>query len=85
MTATLKVTEGVLIDGMSRYEAPRPKPRPVTNRPIRVGRNDKCPCRSGKKFKNCCLRPTKVEPLPEYTGSPDIVKSDLVEVQGASV
>jgi uncharacterized protein YecA (UPF0149 family) len=22
----------------------------------RVGRNDPCPCRSGKKFKNCCLR-----------------------------
>lgn len=22
----------------------------------RVGRNDPCPCRSGKKFKNCCMR-----------------------------
>ena len=20
-----------------------------------VGRNDKCPCGSGKKFKNCCM------------------------------
>ena len=20
----------------------------------KIGRNDKCPCRSGKKYKNCC-------------------------------
>jgi len=25
-------------------------------RPDRVGRNDPCPCGSGKKFKKCCLR-----------------------------
>lgn len=31
-------------------------PRPVHN-PFRgVGRNDSCPCGSGKKFKKCCLR-----------------------------
>lgn len=24
--------------------------------PPRVGRNEKCPCGSGKKFKQCCLR-----------------------------
>lgn len=29
---------------------------PVTPRPPRVGRNDACPCLSGKKFKQCCLR-----------------------------
>ncbi len=23
---------------------------------VKVGRNDRCPCGSGKKFKNCCLR-----------------------------
>jgi hypothetical protein len=23
---------------------------------IPVGRNDRCPCKSGKKFKNCCAR-----------------------------
>ncbi len=29
--------------------------QPVTN-PLRgVGRNDLCPCGSGKKFKKCCL------------------------------
>ncbi len=24
--------------------------------PVRVGRNDPCPCGSGKKYKNCCMR-----------------------------
>ena len=27
---------------------------PVTNEGPKVGRNDPCPCRSGKKYKNCC-------------------------------
>jgi SEC-C motif len=25
-------------------------------KPIKIGRNDPCPCGSGKKFKNCCMR-----------------------------
>jgi hypothetical protein len=32
----------------------RPMPRPT--RPDRIGRNDPCPCGSGKKFKACCMR-----------------------------
>ena len=32
------------------------KPQPIRNRQQRVGRNDPCPCGSGKKFKNCCMR-----------------------------
>jgi hypothetical protein len=32
----------------------RPTPRPT--RPDRIGRNDPCPCGSGKKFKACCMR-----------------------------
>jgi len=32
------------------------KPEPIRNRGERVGRNDPCPCGSGKKFKNCCMR-----------------------------
>jgi preprotein translocase subunit SecA len=30
------------------------KPEPVRNRAPRVGRNDPCPCGSGKKYKQCC-------------------------------
>jgi preprotein translocase subunit SecA len=32
------------------------KPQPIRNRQERVGRNDPCPCGSGKKFKNCHMR-----------------------------
>jgi uncharacterized protein YecA (UPF0149 family) len=30
--------------------------KPVRSVTPRVGRNDPCPCGSGKKFKNCCRR-----------------------------
>jgi hypothetical protein len=33
-----------------------PRPIPGSTRPNRIGRNDPCPCGSGKKFKNCCMR-----------------------------
>jgi preprotein translocase subunit SecA len=45
--ATMTTNRGVGEDG-----------RPIQQQPIRVGpkvgRNDPCPCGSGKKFKNCC-------------------------------
>jgi uncharacterized protein YecA (UPF0149 family) len=41
-----------------RLLARRPSPRPMraTPRPHKIGRNDPCPCGSGKKFKHCCMR-----------------------------
>ncbi len=50
-----KTTEDVL----KTTPALRPTPRlKLPSRPAakKVGRNDPCPCGSGKKFKNCCLR-----------------------------
>jgi preprotein translocase subunit SecA len=32
------------------------KPEPIRNRTEKVGRNDPCPCGSGKKYKNCHMR-----------------------------
>jgi preprotein translocase subunit SecA len=32
------------------------KPEPIRNRGQRVGRNDPCPCGSGKKYKNCHMK-----------------------------
>ncbi|WP_146445609.1 preprotein translocase subunit SecA [Botrimarina colliarenosi] len=32
------------------------KPEPIRTRDQKVGRNDPCPCGSGKKYKQCCLR-----------------------------
>jgi len=43
--------------------APQSAPGPTTatapmhgTRGPKVGRNDRCPCGSGKKYKKCCLR-----------------------------
>ncbi len=40
-------------DEVSAAEA---KQKPITNDGEKVGRNDPCPCGSGKKYKNCCGR-----------------------------
>jgi preprotein translocase subunit SecA len=34
------------------------KKEPIRNKAERVGRNEPCPCGSGKKYKNCCMRAT---------------------------
>ena len=31
------------------------KLQPLVRRGKKIGRNDKCPCDSGKKYKHCCL------------------------------
>lgn len=36
------------------YDAQFPKTETVVNTAAKVGRNDKCPCGSGKKYKKCC-------------------------------
>jgi preprotein translocase subunit SecA len=36
------------------------KPEPIRNRGQKVGRNDPCPCGSGKKYKNCCMKSAAV-------------------------
>jgi hypothetical protein len=46
---------------VARTPPPRPPapPRPLPRKPEvprKVGRNDPCPCGSGKKFKHCCMR-----------------------------
>jgi hypothetical protein len=54
------------LTGKKAADVPKPKP-PVPPGPRltlprkpevkqKVGRNDPCPCGSGKKFKNCCMR-----------------------------
>jgi uncharacterized protein len=38
---------------IQRQTPPRPAARPKT--PPRIGRNDPCPCGSGRKYKKCCM------------------------------
>jgi len=40
------------------------KLQPLVRRGKKVGRNDKCPCNSGKKYKHCCLTKIKENELP---------------------
>ena len=41
------------LDSESQNQASVSKPKPFRRHP-HVGRNDPCPCGSGKKFKHCC-------------------------------
>ena len=34
----------------------RANPQPIRNPGAPIGRNDPCPCGSGKKYKKCCMR-----------------------------
>jgi hypothetical protein len=37
-------------------EAASGKKKPITRPGSKIGRNDPCPCGSGKKYKQCCMR-----------------------------
>lgn len=50
--------------GLAQYE----KPVPVELEAKRVGRNDPCPCGSGKKSKRCCRGVSAQDDNPARTG-----------------
>ncbi len=43
-------------DRKARSATPVQQAAPIHTEPRRVGRNDPCPCGSGRKYKKCCLR-----------------------------
>ncbi len=46
-------------EGFAGGEQKQEVKRPTVNKGEKVGRNDPCPCGSGKKYKNCCGAPGK--------------------------
>jgi preprotein translocase subunit SecA len=40
--------------GFAGGEMKKPINKPIVNKGAKVGRNDPCPCGSGKKYKKCC-------------------------------
>ena len=47
------------VEGESKPQnASENKPQPIRNDGPKIGRNDPCPCGSGKKYKNCCGKNT---------------------------
>ena len=51
-SATVLYCSNAFSDVFDVISAPKPEQTPVLDR--KVGRNEPCPCGSGKKYKNCC-------------------------------
>ena len=57
VTKTLLAEKQADLEAADRAGASEPEePVTIRNRSEKAGRNDPCPCGSGKKFKNCCMR-----------------------------
>jgi preprotein translocase subunit SecA len=56
--AAQRATAAPAPDGLTTNASGEKKPEPIRNRGDKVGRNDPCPCGSGKKYKNCHMRAT---------------------------
>ncbi|HNY18141.1 MAG TPA: SEC-C metal-binding domain-containing protein, partial [Treponemataceae bacterium] len=51
---------------------------------MKTGRNDPCPCGSGKKYKNCCLGKTGFSDEPtamETLGTPNLATDALNDMR----
>ena len=48
--------EEVVRTGASAHHAPHTPQKPFVHQASKVGRNDPCPCGSGRKFKQCCAK-----------------------------
>lgn len=53
-----KQEDGQIKQGVQRVSG---KPKPATAKSDKVGRNDPCPCGSGRKYKNCCGKNTQAD------------------------
>jgi uncharacterized protein YecA (UPF0149 family) len=56
---TTQVRQAAIIESMDP-NAPSHQPGPQRSAPRPPGRNEQCPCGSGKKWKRCCGAPERV-------------------------
>jgi len=56
LAEALPAFSAVVASGARAGQAPVPRARPFVHRASKTGRNDPCPCGSGRKFKQCCQR-----------------------------
>ena len=47
---------------------------------MKVKRNDKCPCGSGKKFKKCCMNTKYYQYLEKYNHTHDPLRKKMFDV-----
>lgn len=57
LDAAVGINQEQLLAQMAAYKAMHT----TYKREYKIGRNEKCPCGSGKKYKNCCLDSGKYE------------------------
>jgi uncharacterized protein YecA (UPF0149 family) len=55
-----EVIDSAPLDESSSGDADEQKALPFKRFGDKIGRNDPCPCGSGKKFKKCCGGPTSL-------------------------
>ena len=59
LEATAPILEQAVRTGeahVHEHAAPQPPQKPFVHKAEKTGRNDPCPCGSGRKFKQCCMR-----------------------------
>jgi hypothetical protein len=56
-----------------------PKVRPLKKTAIRPGRNEPCPCGSGKKAKKCCIRQHQLNEQAQVTRVMDKLREMVAE------
>lgn len=55
----------------------------MKNKSLKIGRNEPCPCGSGKKFKNCCRnKKADISIKDEYKNRYDIIIKTPEQVDG---
>ena len=64
-TETTQETLSTAIGSMPNISQYIPRKPKQMKREYTIGRNDECPCGSGKKYKKCCLSTGKYENLVE--------------------
>lgn len=57
--------DSVITNSLENIQIPR-KTKPLVRNYAKIGRNDLCPCGSGKKYKNCCMNSGEYDGYTEY-------------------
>jgi len=64
MQDLLTLSDGLRKEALAEYQQTagrRTNDGVPVRRPVKVGRNEPCPCGSGRKWKRCCGTPTSLQ------------------------
>ena len=69
-----EINEGSLESILEEIREDAAQKNVVTRKIKKVGRNDPCPCESGKKYKKCCINVKEEEPVSPFEEKYDLLK-----------